>query len=201
MAALGDQLDVRGDTRRRILNTARRLFSDSGYLGVSMNDIAKHLGITKAALYHHFTGKASIYGAVLEEAFSGLSAQIANALEQETAEGRLRRLITNYLQFGIRERNLVNAIVTKLPSDASDTRVRVARFREELADQVQSIIEQNLVQVGDSRLVASLLMCMMDGLLLESSLFDKVVDASKVADEIMAILGVRGNPPTPLQAH
>ena len=49
------------DTKKYITDTARRLFSEFSYLGVSMNDIAKKLNITKAALYYHFTGKAEIY--------------------------------------------------------------------------------------------------------------------------------------------
>lgn len=40
-----------GDTKERILETALELFAQSGYLGTSMNDIAKRLKITKGALY------------------------------------------------------------------------------------------------------------------------------------------------------
>jgi len=193
VAVLSRQLAVHADTRQRILDTARRLFSDDGYLGVSMNDIARHLGITKAALYHHFKGKAAIYGAVLDDAFSGLRAQVAEALEQKSAEGRLRRLIGNYIEFGLREKSLVNIVVTKLPPDEPAIRERVVRFREELADQVRPIVEQNLVkgdfaQAGDARFMTSLLMWMMDGLLMECSLFDRVVDAAKIADHILAVL-------------
>ena len=49
-----------GDTKRRILETALELFAQSGYLGTSMSDIAKRLGITKAALYKHYTCKQEI---------------------------------------------------------------------------------------------------------------------------------------------
>ena len=49
-----------GDTKERILETALELFAQSGYLGTSMNDIAKQLGITKAALYKHYTSKQEI---------------------------------------------------------------------------------------------------------------------------------------------
>ena len=41
-------------SKKYITDTARRLFSEFSYLGVSMNDIAKKLNITKAALYYHF---------------------------------------------------------------------------------------------------------------------------------------------------
>ena len=48
------------DTKKRILETALELFAQRGYLGTSMSDIAQQLGITKAALYKHYTGKQEI---------------------------------------------------------------------------------------------------------------------------------------------
>ena len=44
-------------TKERILEEALRLFAKNGYLGTSMNDIARQLGVTKAALYKHYTSK------------------------------------------------------------------------------------------------------------------------------------------------
>ncbi len=55
-----------GDTRERILETALELFAQSGYLGTSMNDIAKQLGITKAALYKHYASKQEILDSIVE---------------------------------------------------------------------------------------------------------------------------------------
>ena len=49
-----------GETKERILNTALALFSQRGYLGTSMSDIANELGMTKGALYKHYTSKQEI---------------------------------------------------------------------------------------------------------------------------------------------
>ena len=38
-----------GNTKERILEVSLELFAQSGYLGTSMSDIAKQLGITKGA--------------------------------------------------------------------------------------------------------------------------------------------------------
>ncbi|MCI6007187.1 MAG: TetR/AcrR family transcriptional regulator [Ruminococcus sp.] len=55
-----------GDTKERILETALELFAQRGYLGTSMSDIAKQLGITKAALYKHYTSKQEILDRIVE---------------------------------------------------------------------------------------------------------------------------------------
>ena len=56
-----------GDTKERILETALELFAQSGYLGTSMSDIAKQLGITKGALYKHYTSKQEILDSIVEQ--------------------------------------------------------------------------------------------------------------------------------------
>ena len=45
------------NAKKNIIKAARGLFSEYSYLGVSMNDIAKKLSVTKAALYYNFTSK------------------------------------------------------------------------------------------------------------------------------------------------
>jgi AcrR family transcriptional regulator len=62
------------ETRGRILDAARGLFADRGYAGTSMRDLAEALGITKAALYYHFPGKAEILLALVEPVLDELEA-------------------------------------------------------------------------------------------------------------------------------
>lgn len=54
------------DTKERILETALELFAQNGYLGTSMNDIARRLGFTKATLYKHYTSKQEILDRIVE---------------------------------------------------------------------------------------------------------------------------------------
>ena len=53
-------------TKERILEEALNLFSQNGYAGTSMSDIAGALGITKAALYKHFSAKEDIWEALIQ---------------------------------------------------------------------------------------------------------------------------------------
>jgi AcrR family transcriptional regulator len=47
-------------TRERILDVALDLFTDKGFDGTSLREIAERLGVTKAALYYHFASKDDI---------------------------------------------------------------------------------------------------------------------------------------------
>ncbi|MDZ7796802.1 MAG: TetR/AcrR family transcriptional regulator [Candidatus Marinimicrobia bacterium] len=55
-------------THDKILRVAIRFFSENGYKGTSMREIAGDLNITKAALYYHFSGKEDIFIASLKHA-------------------------------------------------------------------------------------------------------------------------------------
>ena len=54
-------------TKELILKEALKQFSEKGYAGTSMSDIAAPLGISKAALYKHFRSKQEIFEQIIEE--------------------------------------------------------------------------------------------------------------------------------------
>jgi AcrR family transcriptional regulator len=80
-------------SRQRIVETARRLLIDEGYLGVSRQHIADATGLRKASLYHHFPSKEALFAKVMVLEMDRLLAEFAQAdLVSGTIEERLRRL-------------------------------------------------------------------------------------------------------------
>ena len=82
-----------GDTKERILETALELFAQNGYLGTSMNDIAKQLGFTKAALYKHYTSKQEILNRIVERMNE---TDYERAKQFEMPEGNLTEIVAAY---------------------------------------------------------------------------------------------------------
>ena len=56
-------------TKEQILLTALELFSRKGFDAVSVSDIAGKLGITKGALYRHYTSKQDIFEKIVERMY------------------------------------------------------------------------------------------------------------------------------------
>ena len=54
-------------TKDLILHTALQLFSERGYDGVSMRDLATKVGIKAASIYNHFSSKEDIFNSLLVE--------------------------------------------------------------------------------------------------------------------------------------
>jgi len=60
---------ARGDeTRRQLVDAARALFAEQGFVGTSIADIVTRSGVgTRGAFYHHFKDKADLFRVVFEE--------------------------------------------------------------------------------------------------------------------------------------
>ena len=57
-----------------VLRVAARVFNERGYDGTSMEDLARALGVTKSAIYHHVSGKTELLRQSLELAMDALFA-------------------------------------------------------------------------------------------------------------------------------
>jgi len=55
------------ERKATILAVAKVLFSDKGYHGVSVDEIARRLGVSPAILYRHFPSKEALYEEVLND--------------------------------------------------------------------------------------------------------------------------------------
>ena len=55
------------ERRASILAVAKVLFADRGFHGVSVDEIARRLGVSPAVLYRHFDSKEALYEAALGE--------------------------------------------------------------------------------------------------------------------------------------
>lgn len=64
-----------------LITEARRQFARDGYAAVSLAGIVDALGLTKGALYHHFTNKAALFQAVVERIQAQVAERVVAAAE------------------------------------------------------------------------------------------------------------------------
>ncbi|WP_159765659.1 TetR/AcrR family transcriptional regulator [Streptomyces sp. HM190] len=79
----GTRAEQRERTRQALVREGRRLFATLGYGAVGLSEIVRAAGVTKGALYHHFSSKAELFRAVLEQVQEEVAERIA-----ETADAR-----------------------------------------------------------------------------------------------------------------
>jgi AcrR family transcriptional regulator len=75
-------------TRQQILDAAERLVLNQGYHGTSMRQIAQEASIAVGGIYNHFSGKESIFEALLErhQPYSDIVDGLANLSGDEVSE-------------------------------------------------------------------------------------------------------------------
>lgn len=89
-------------TRDMIMDAARDLFIVKGYQHVSMRQIAKELGYSHGAIYYHFTNKAELFYALVEEHFQMLERKLVEIVEAPLApQDKLESIFLGYIKFGL----------------------------------------------------------------------------------------------------
>jgi AcrR family transcriptional regulator len=79
-------------TRGALVAAARKLFAERGYAGVGTEEIVRSAGVTRGALYHHFTGKRDLFEAVYEQIEAELAERIATGALAAKAEAPLEAM-------------------------------------------------------------------------------------------------------------
>jgi hypothetical protein len=122
-----------------------------------------------------------------------LNFAISQAFNEPTTNKKLQKLIINYLDFGLREKNLIKALMLKLSPDDSHMTKHIIKLRKQIVSSIYPIIKEvsvskRLTQKIDCQMSTSLLTSLMDGLLLEYSFFNKKIDSVKISNQIIAVL-------------
>jgi len=60
----------KAETRKKIVESARRLFNRHGFTGVSIDEIMADAGLTRGGFYNHFNTKEELYAEVVQQVLS-----------------------------------------------------------------------------------------------------------------------------------
>jgi AcrR family transcriptional regulator len=120
-----------------VLRRAIELFNRQGYEATSIGDLARELGLSKSAIYHHVPSKEALLAAALDEALDGLSRTIDAAVGDAPGTSAHERLRTAV-------RQSVEILVAHLPAVTLLLRVRGNSAVELTALERRRIIDDKL---------------------------------------------------------
>jgi len=81
-----------GYDQATVLRRAIEVFNRQGYDATSIGDLARELGVTKSAIYHHVPSKEALLAAALDEALDGLTRAIDAAVDESDGASAYVRL-------------------------------------------------------------------------------------------------------------
>jgi len=135
--------ELRAHKRERILETATRLFYESGFRATSMESIADELSATKPFIYYHFKNKYDLLDEIAGRV-TGLANSALEAAMQADADpvDVLSNMVRNYARL-VLERQRIIAVFWREESNFTDeTRQRVDRERERFTSALATVLNE-----------------------------------------------------------
>lgn len=130
-----------GHDLESVLATSVAVFNERGFDGTSVDDLARRLGITKSAIYHHVASKDALLGLALDRALTGLERVGADVRRmQAPAIDRLEHLVRASVVVLVEQLPYVTLLVrvrgnSAVERDALTRRRRIDRLVADLVRQ------------------------------------------------------------------
>ncbi|NMC14479.1 MAG: TetR/AcrR family transcriptional regulator [Chloroflexi bacterium] len=186
-------------TRDDILNAAATIFSEKGFHGASMQDIAEAVKLQKSSLYHHVSSKQEILLALLDKALDLLIERIGKVADMPLSpEQKLRLSMVTYLETLLEHKDLAAILLLEHRSLDTDLRARHIprrdRFEELWKEMIKEGIDEHVFNCHDPGFVTRSLLGMLNWTITwyrPDGPLNPAAIAKQYAD--LAILGIMSN--------
>jgi AcrR family transcriptional regulator len=132
---------TRLERERQMLEVAGRSFAARGFHTVSMDEIAKHAGISKPMLYHYFGSKEGLYVAYVRQQGSALLSAMRDATDPEAAPAeRLWEGTLAFLRYVDEHRPGWALLYREAVSQGGPVAAKVAELRARIATIVHRLL-------------------------------------------------------------
>ncbi|MCW2736038.1 TetR/AcrR family transcriptional regulator [Nocardioides sp.] len=153
-----------------IISATRRLFDERGVRDAQIEDIAQAVGVNRAIIYRHFTGKEELFSLTLVQYLDELRGALEEAAET-TSEPRaqLERLVEAFVTYGLAHPAFVDcaqSIMRRPGGDLLEEVSESAMYRlgqaisgclSVLTRTIEAGAESGAFHVADPRLLANML--------------------------------------------
>lgn len=190
----------RRDARAALLRAAAAVFSERGFRGASVDEIAQRAGYSKGAIYWHFESKDDLFFALLEERLERPTREMIELLESAPPEqdmgAEASRRFAELLE-SERELLLLQHEYWSQAVRDSKLRARYARRRAKLRAALGRALSTRLEHLGAppdavaGEAMATVIMALSEGLAQESLIDPRAVPDGLLGDTIVLLyLGV-----------
>ncbi len=142
-APISQAQDIADTTASRLLKTAARLFREKGYANSTTRELAMRLGIQKASLYYHISGKEDLLYALCIDSLQRIRQEVEQALTQETQPlKRVQALIRAHLLAALSDQDKHATMLIELRELSGERRAEVLRLRDAYEELVRQTIAE-----------------------------------------------------------
>ncbi len=179
-----------GYDRDHFLTVAVAVFNEQGYDATSVADLAGRLGVSKAALYHHFDSKEELLSVSLDRALGGLEAVLSTPEATEgTASDRLGAVLRGAVRVLVDELAHVTLLL-RVRGNSPVERAALGRrraFDQRVTALVRSAQQEGAVRADVDARVATRLVFGMVNSLVEWYRTSGPEGADQLADDVLTV--------------
>ena len=175
------QTDRTASTRAALVSAARALFAEHGFAAVGTERIVRAAGVSRGALYHHFTDKTELFAAVLEAVEADILREI-NATISATSKDPIDGMIagTDAWLDACAEPEVQRIVLLDAPAVLGWERWREVELRHSLG-LVENLLSQAMAVGRIRRRPLRLLAHIVIGALDEAALYTACADDPETA--------------------
>ncbi|MDQ3230570.1 MAG: TetR/AcrR family transcriptional regulator [Pseudobdellovibrionaceae bacterium] len=161
--------------QENLLNAFLVLAAEHGIFHVSLDQVARHIGVAKATVYKHFASKDEILALVYLRFYEPLTQQLMDLPHDLAVVPRLRRMVQLYLGYHLEDPKVSSLIMAskhfvdakKLSPPLAERWQIFQRQRIELADAIiKRGIDEQVFRPLDPRWLSEVGVRMLDGVLI-----------------------------------
>ena len=131
-------------TKRRIFNTAIKVFSQKGYENASIEEITAIAGVAKGSLYYHFSKKEDIFDMLLEEGMKLLKNNIELKTKKcETELDKIKAIILIQVKLIVKYEEFSNVIFSHIWGEGEKNE-KCQKFAFEYIEIIEQIVKKGI---------------------------------------------------------
>ena len=145
-------------TKNLIFESAIKIFSQSGYRGATMDEIAANAGLAKGTLYYNIASKEEIFNFIVEEGIQILQNQVMEV--QDMNIGPIEKLIKIckiQLTFLYGYTNFFKVVMSQLwgtENRQNELREKIKKYINEIEINIKVAMDNGEIEKGDTELIA-----------------------------------------------
>lgn len=145
-------------TKKLIFESAIKIFSESGYRGATMDDIAANAGLAKGTLYYHFASKEDIFNFIVEEGIQILLSQVIEIQKEDIDPiTKLIKISRTQLSFLDGYTDFFKVVMSQLwghEKRQDELRGKIRNYIKEIEKDIKEAMDNKKICQGDSELMA-----------------------------------------------
>jgi len=139
--------DKRAKTAKRILAAASSIFSEKGFAGARMDEIADRAGVNKATIYYHIGDKNALYAETLHHVFKPTADRMAaNLRTEQGAEEKLVTFIQNFADMLDRHPHLSSIMLREVATGGRNSPDIIMQDLTHFSGMIKDILKEGTAQ-------------------------------------------------------